>query len=171
MQWHGYAQGWTLLTGLVLLGGGAAMGVFVGLSGVGVWSSSGIGVNGRSLKDEAVDGRLPNVMIDWELLLSASQRSGSIRSIGRGSVGMSPACGAVQRIGGTGPATGCDGGEPGDFESGMVRDRFCRPSPSRERSSLSAMRSSFRFATHFPLIAPDFGTTDGLAWPYLKTFR
>jgi hypothetical protein len=33
---------------------------------VGVWSSSGIGVSGRSLNGGAVDGQLPNVMMDCE---------------------------------------------------------------------------------------------------------
>jgi len=98
---------------------------------VGVWSSSGIGVSGRSLKGGAVDGQLPNVMMDCEELDSTSQPLCGSGSIGSGPCSDSASSSAttgVQRIGGTwgsihGTATRCDG-EAGGRGSGTDRDRF-----------------------------------------------
>ena len=95
---------------------------------VGVWSSSGIGVSGRSLNGGAVDGQLPNVMMDCEELDSTSQPPCGLGSIGSGPCSSSSETMGVQRIGGTwvslhGAVARCDG-EAGGRGSGADRDRF-----------------------------------------------
>ena len=88
---------------------------------VGVRSSSGIGVSGRSLKVGAVDGQLPRLTMDCEEQLSVSLASGSSA---RG-----PRCaGSRLRV----VASRRNG------KSGEDNGVFWRPSLMRVRSSLSA---------------------------------
>ena len=93
---------------------------------VGVRSSSGIGVSGRSLKVGAVDGQLPRLTMDRVEKLSVSLRaSGSSK-------------GALCCADGRAVASRRDGkSESGDIGSGEDKDVFWRPSLMRERSSLS----------------------------------
>jgi hypothetical protein len=92
---------------------------------VGVWSSSGIGVSGRSLKVGAVEGQLPRLTMDCEehpsisLLASDSSARGLCCANGRNV--------ASERD-----------DELGDNGSGEDRDVFCRPSLINDRSNLSA---------------------------------
>jgi len=87
---------------------------------VGVRSSSGIGVSGRSLKVGAVDGQLPRLTMDRE-----EQQSASLLHSGSGTRG---SC----RANGRAVASGRDD------ESGEDKDVFWRPSLMRVRSNLSA---------------------------------
>lgn len=86
---------------------------------VGVRSSSGIGVSGRSLKVGAVDGQLPRLIMDCEEQLSISLLASN--SSARG-----PRC-----------ADGRAVVSRRDDESGEDKDVFKRPSLMRLRSSLS----------------------------------
>jgi hypothetical protein len=92
---------------------------------VGVRSSSGIGVSGRSLKVGAVDGQLPRVTMDCEEQLSISL-------LASGSSTRGP-CRADGRV----VASRRDD-ESGDSGSGEDKDVFWRPSLMRVRSSLSS---------------------------------
>lgn len=108
---------------------------------VGVWSSSGIGVSGRSLKVGAVDGQLPKLMMDCEEQLSISLVASS--SSARG-----PRCADGRAV-----ASRRDD-ESGDIGSGEDKLVLKRPSLMRLRSSLSATWSRSRLAIHVPFILP-----------------
>jgi len=92
---------------------------------VGVRSSSGIGVSGRSLKVGAVDGQLPRLTMECEEQLSISLLFLSSSARGR--------CCAGGRV----VSPRCDD-ESCDIRSGEDKDVFSRPSLMRVRSSLSA---------------------------------
>jgi hypothetical protein len=92
---------------------------------VGVRSSSGIGVSGRSLKVGAVDGQLPRLTMDCEEQLSISL-------LASGSSARGPCCADGRAV-----ASKRDD-ESGDIGSGEDKDVFWRPSLMRVRSSLSA---------------------------------
>ena len=108
---------------------------------VGVRSSSGIGVSGRSLKVGAVDGQLPRLTMDCEEQLSISLLVSS-----SGARGLCCADGRAV-------ASRRDD-ELGDSGSGEDRDVFWSPSLIRARSSLSATWSRSWLAIHVPLILP-----------------
>jgi len=92
---------------------------------VGVRSSSGIGVSGRSLKVGAVDGQLPRLTMDCE-----EQQSISLLVSGSGA--RDPCCADGRAV-----SLRRDG-QSGDIGSGEDKDVFWRPSLMRLRSSLSA---------------------------------
>ena len=92
---------------------------------VGVRSSSGIGVSGRSLNVGAVDGKLPRLTMDCEEQLSTSL-------LVSGSVARSPCCADGRVV-----ASRRDD-ESGDSGSGEGKDVLWRPSLMRVRSSLRA---------------------------------
>lgn len=92
---------------------------------VGVRSSSGIGVSGRSLKVGAVDGQLPRLMMDCEEQLSISL-------LESGSSAHGPRCTDGRTV------ASRRENEAGDIGSGEDKDVFKRPSLMRLRSSLSA---------------------------------
>jgi hypothetical protein len=103
---------------------------------VGVRSSSGIGVSGRSLKVGAVDGQLPRLIMDCEEQLPISLLESS--SCARGPRFPDGRAVASRR----------------DDESGEDKDVFKRPSLMRLRSSSSATWSPSWLAIHVPLILP-----------------
>jgi hypothetical protein len=104
---------------------------------VGVLSSSGIGVSGRSLNVGAVDGQLPRVMMDCEEQLSTSLPASISTARGPRCVrGRAVASGRVN-------------------ESGEDKDLLkSPPSLMMLRSSLSSTWSCSWVATHVPLILP-----------------
>jgi hypothetical protein len=91
---------------------------------VGVRSSSGIGVSGRSLKVRIVDGQLPRLAMECEEQLSISL-------LVSGSGARGPCCA-------DGRAVASRRDESGDSGSGEGKDVFWRSSLMRVRSSLSA---------------------------------
>jgi hypothetical protein len=108
---------------------------------VGVRSSSGIGVSGRSLNVGAVDGQLPRLTIDCEDQLSISL-------LASGSCARRLCCADGRAV------VSRRDEEPGDSGSGEGKYVFWRPSLMRVRSSLSATWSRSRLAIHVPLILP-----------------
>ena len=92
---------------------------------VGVRSSSGIGVSGRSLKVGAVDGQLPRLMMDCEEQVSISL-------LASGPTARGPCC-ANGRV-----VVSRRDDKSGNSGSGEDKDVFWRPSLMRVRSSLSA---------------------------------